>query len=183
MAKNENEKHIPMKKVMIAGLLALFIGLTAFVAAGGWKVKSPYEIKFENGKIHGVFEQFKAEIHFDKANPESSKFSATVDANSLSTGFFIKTSHAKDAIDAEKYPTITFVSSSVSKSGSDYVAHGNLTLKGVTKPIAIHFTFDDKGNEGVFKGGFKVITKDFGITKNGSPDVLNISLNVPVSKE
>ncbi|MGY8712225.1 YceI family protein, partial [Bradyrhizobium sp. 18BD] len=69
-----------------------------------------------------------------------------------------------------------------SKTNAGYEANGKLTLKGVTKPITIHFTFDDKGNEGIFKGDFKVITKDFGITKNGSPDYLDITLSVPVAK-
>ena len=55
-------------------------------------------------------------------------------------------------------------------------------MKGVTKPVTIHFTFDDKGAEAVFKGDFKVVTKEFGIIRNGSPDELTISLTVPVTK-
>jgi polyisoprenoid-binding protein YceI len=171
-----------MKKIMYPALIALIISVTAFAAAIDWKVKDPYEVKFANGKIHGEFQGLKANIQFDKAHPEEAKISATIDATTLSTGFFIKTSHSKDAIDVDHYPTITFTSTTVSKTGSGYDANGKLTLKGVTKPIIIHFTFDDKGSEGLFKGTFKVITKDFGITKNGAPDFLDISLNVPVTK-
>jgi len=172
-----------MKKIMFPILLALVIVVPAFaVLAGNWKLKEGSEVRFVGGKIKGYFENLKADIQFDKIHPEQSKISATVDANSLGTGFFIKTSHAKDAIDAEHYPNITFVSSSVSKSRDGFEAAGKLTLKGVTKPTTIHFTFDDKGSEGVFKGSFKVITKDFNITRNGSPDELMIYLTVPVSK-
>lgn len=171
-----------MKKVIYPALILLFISFSAFIVATTWKVKDPYEIKFSNGKIHGEFQGLKANIQFDKAHPEDSKISATIDATTLSTGFFIKTSHSKDAIDVDHYPTISFTSTTVSKTNAGYEANGKLTLKGVTKPITIHFTFDDKGNEGIFKGDFKVITKDFGITKNGSPDYLDITLSVPVAK-
>jgi polyisoprenoid-binding protein YceI len=179
-------KYLKRNSVKKFGYLlmgVIIVGLSAFaVALANWKVKGEYEVKFENGSMHGTFKGLKADIQFDKAHPEEAKISATIDATSLATGFFIKTSHAKDAIDAEKYPTISFISSSVSKSGSAYQAMGKLTLKGVTKPVTIHFTFDDKGNEGVFKGDFKIVPKDFTITKNGAPDELTIHLNVPVSK-
>jgi polyisoprenoid-binding protein YceI len=175
-------KHLQYTSVKVLACLFMAVGLSAFVIAAGWKVKEGYEVKFENGAIHGVFTGLKADIQFDKVHPEAAKISASIDATSLSTGFFIKTNHAKDAIDAEKYPSITFTSSTVTKSGNEYQAAGKLTLKGVTKPITIHFTFDDKGNEGIFKGTFKVISKEFNITRNGSPEYLNISLTVPVSK-
>ncbi|WPU96617.1 YceI family protein [Mucilaginibacter sabulilitoris] len=171
-----------MKKIMYPMLIVLFVSFSAFIAVTTWKVKEPYEIKFANGRIHGEFTGLKANIQFDKAHPEESKISASIDVNTLSTGFFIKTSHAKDALDADNYPTISFTSTGVTKTANGYDANGKLTLKGVTKPVTIHFTFDDKGNEGVFKGDFRVIPKDFNITKNGTPDDLAITLNVPVTK-
>ncbi len=147
-------------------LVASTISFSAFIALTNWKVKEPYEVKFAGGKIHGEFEGgLKASIQFDKAHPEESKISATIDVSTLATGFFIKTAHAKEALDADQYPSISFLSTSVSKNGNDFDARGRLTMKGVTQPITIHFTFEDKGNEGVFKGSFKVIPKDFNITK------------------
>ena len=171
-----------MKKIMYPVLIALIVSFSAFIASTTWKVKEPYEVKFAKGKIHGEFQGLKANIQFDKTHPEDAKISASIDVSTLSTGFFIKTMHAKDALDADHYPTISFASTSVSKSNNGYDANGKLTLKGVTKPVIIHFTFDDKGNEGVFNGNFKIIPKDFNITKNGTPDDLQIMLNVPVTK-
>ena len=55
-------------------------------------------------------------------------------------------------------------------------------MKGVTKPAVINFTFDDKGGAGVFKGTMKVIPKEFGIDRNGTPDQVLVSLTVPVTK-
>jgi len=173
-----------MKKIMYPVIALLIISTSAFALLfGNWKVKSEESIvKFSGGKIHGVFEGLKADINFDKAHPEQAKISATIEVENIATGFFIKNSHAKDALGAEKYPTIRFVSSSVKKSGSGYEADGNLTMKGVTKPVSIHFTFDDKGSEGVFKGGFKVSPKEYGIDRSGTPDQVNIELVVPVIK-
>ncbi|NCD70562.1 YceI family protein [Mucilaginibacter agri] len=173
-----------MKKIVNTGLFAAIISFCAFTFfAGNWKIKeSGASVKFSGGKISGSFETLRADIQFDKNQPEQAKISATIDVNSIATGFFIKTNHAKDALGADNYPTIKFVSTSVSKDGVGYVAKGNLTMKGATKPATIHFTFDDKGSEGVFKGSFKVIPKDYGIDRSGTPDDVTIDLIVPVTK-
>lgn len=170
-----------MKKMMYQLLIALLIGFSAFIVSTNWKVKEPYEVKFSGGKIHGEFKGLKASIQFDKANPENSKISASIDPSTIATGFFLKNMHVRDALDADKYPTISFSSTKVSKSGNEYEARGDLSMKGVTRPVTIHFTFDDKGNEGVFKGTFKLTPKTFNITHKGTPDELTISLTVPVA--
>lgn len=171
-----------MKK-LICPLLCLFLVVLSAFAITGWKVKSnAYTVKFAGGKIKGEFKDLRANISFDPAHPGQAKISASIKANSISTGFFIKNSHAKSALDAEKYPTISFASTTVSKSGNGYLAAGKLTLKGVTKPVTIHFTFDGKGSGGVFKGSFKIAPKAFNITRNGTPAELTIYLNVPVIK-
>ena len=163
--------------------IMLLLSVSAFaLITANWKVKSGYEVKFTGGRISGLFESLTANIQFDKTHPEQAKISAIIDVNSLATGFFLKTNHAKEALGADEHPAIKFVSTSVSKSGNAYQAAGNLTLKGVTKPEVIRFTFDDKGEEGVFKGLLKVVTKEFGITKNGSPEEVTIELTIPVTK-
>ena len=171
-----------MKKYLWLLLGVVVLGLSAFAIAR-WEVKSNgYTVKFAGGKIKGEFKGLKADISFDPAHPGQAKILASINANSISTGFFIKNSHAKSALDAEKHPTISFASTTVSKSGNSYRAAGKLTLKGITKPVTIHFTFDGKGGEGVFKGSFKIAPKEFNITRNGTPDELTIYLNVPVTK-
>lgn len=170
-----------MKKTRYPLLIALFIGFSAFIVSTNWKVKEPYEVKFSGGKIHGEFRGLKAHIQFDKAHPEDSKISASIEASTIATGFFLKNSHVKDALDADNYPTISFSSTKVSKSGSEYEAKGELHMKGVTRTVTIHFTFEDKGNEGVFKGTFKLAPKAFNITHKGTPDELTILLVVPVA--
>jgi polyisoprenoid-binding protein YceI len=172
-----------MKRIIYPALFAVIISMSAFAYfLSDWKVKGDASVKFTSGRINGSFQGLKADIQFDKNQPEQAKISATIDATSIATGFFLKTDHAKDALGTDKFSTIKFVSTSVSKDGSGYIGKGNLTMKGTTKPATIHFTFDDKGNEGVFKGEFKVIPKDFGIDRSGTPDEVTIDLVVPVAK-
>jgi polyisoprenoid-binding protein YceI len=173
-----------MKTTSYAAIGAVVISLFAFtLIPPNWKVKgNESEIKFSSGKINGSFKGLKADIIFDKAHPEQAKFSASIDATSVATGFFLKNSHAKDALGVDKYMTIRFVSTSVTKSGGDYQAKGNLTLKGITRPAVIRFTFDDKGTQGIFKGTLRVVPKDFGINRSGTPPLILVDLLVPVTK-
>jgi polyisoprenoid-binding protein YceI len=170
-----------MKKIVCPLLIILAFGFSAFIVLTNWKVKEPYEVKFSSGKIHGEFKGLKASIKFDKDHPEQAAISASIDPSTIATGFFLKNSHVKDALDVEKYPVISFTSTEVGKSSDGYYARGKLSLKGVTRPVTIHFTFDDKGSQGIFKGTFNIVPKDFNITHKGTPDELTISLTVPVS--
>lgn len=173
-----------MKTIKYPAIAAVIISLLAFtIIMANWKVKEDEAVvKFSSGKIKGSFKGLKADIVFDKEHPEQAKFSASIDATSIATGFFLKNSHAKNALGVDKYPTIKFVSTSVNKSEDAYLAKGNLTMKGISKPATIHFTFDEKGNEGVFKGDFKVIPKDYGIDRSGTPPQVMVNLTVPVTK-
>ena len=173
-----------LKRVVCTVLVLLAIGLSAFaILSDTWKVDPDrYEVTFSGGKINGTFKGLKADIQFDKVHPEQSKISASIDAGSVSTGFFLKNSHAKDALGADLYPTISFTSTNVTMGASGYQALGKLTLKGVTKPATIYFTFDDKGNTGIFKGEFTINPADFKIDRKGTPAQVIIYLTVPVVK-
>ncbi len=172
-----------MKKIIYPAIAAAVISLFAFtLISTNWKIKGNEATIEFTSKISGSFTGLKADIIFDKEHPELAKISASVDASSVATGFFLKTSHAKDALGVDQYPTIKFVSTSVSKNAGAYLAKGSLTMKGVTKPAVIHFTFEDSGNGGVFKGTLKVIPKDFGIDRSGTPPEVMVKLTVPVTK-
>jgi polyisoprenoid-binding protein YceI len=172
----------PMKKIIYPAIALAVVSLLAFIAISNWSVKPGATVKFTSGKVNGSFKGLKADIRFDKAHPGQSRISATIDANSISTGFFLKNSHAKDALGVDQYPTISFTATSVSKSGNGFEANGKLTMKGITKPATIYFTFDDKGNQGVFKGTLKVAPKNYGINRSGTPQLVTVYLTVPVSK-
>ena len=142
---------------------ALILFAVSLVTAFSFKIIEPisYNVKptgtvihFQGGRVKGDLKALKATLLFDEANPEKSKFSASIDVTGISTGSGMMDKHAKSesALDAEKFPTITFESSAVLKKPDGYHALGKLTLKGVTKEIVLPFTFEHKGEEGLFKG-------------------------------
>jgi len=84
-----------------------------------------------------------------------------LDVNTISTGIEMRDNDLKKEsyFNAEKYPTINFVSTAVN-SGN---VTGNITIKGVTKQINIPFTATAAGKGYLFEGKFSLNRKDFGV--------------------
>jgi polyisoprenoid-binding protein YceI len=88
--------------------------------------------------------------------------------------------------DAEKFPEITFQSKSVEKKGNDYVAHGTLTIKGVSKDVDLPFELKgpvDAGKAGKVMGAHGSLTvnrQDYGVSKGAGMvgNDVKIDLNV-----
>jgi polyisoprenoid-binding protein YceI len=91
--------------------------------------------------IRGDFGAVTGTIEYDGKDVTKARVNATVDVNSLTTRVVPRDNHIKtdDFLLAEKFPTMTFVSTSItSKGGGKYAMTGNLTIRGTTKPV----TFD-----------------------------------------
>lgn len=160
--------------------IVLFASAFTFVNSVLWKVKEDaYAVTFSGGSVDGAFKGLKANIDFDEANLSASKISATIDASTVKTGNSLRDKHARQGLDAEKYPTIKLESTSITNKGANaYEAKGRLTLKDVTKEIVLPFTFRNN----VFSGKFSIITEEYNIDKFGTPDKVEITLKVPVTK-
>ncbi len=96
---------------------------------------------------------------------------AEIAVDSVNTGNDQRDAHVKSAdfFDVEKYPVATFTSRAVEPNGNNYVLHGELSLKGVTRPVALDLEFYG-ANPGMGHGevaGFEASVvlnrKDFGI--------------------
>jgi polyisoprenoid-binding protein YceI len=175
-----------MKKVIYPAMIVVIMMASAFTVVSNtskWSVKEDaYSVKFTSSKFEGSFKGLKSELIFDESNLGASKISATIEASSVNTGNGMRNKHAKQGLDAEKFSTVKFVSSSISKSGNGYTATGNLTIKDVTKQISIPFTFTKNADGGVFEGTFSVVPAEYNVTKAGTPERLDFQLNVPVKK-
>jgi polyisoprenoid-binding protein YceI len=165
---------------LIAATLLLFASAFTLVQSVSYKVKEGYSVKFSGNKINGVFKGLKADINFNPSDLAKSKITASIDATTANTGSGMMNKHAKSesGLNAEKFPTISFESTSISKTATGYDAIGKLTLKGVTKEITLPFTFTND----TFAGKFSIAPKDYGVTRGGTPDVVTVELNVPVTK-
>jgi len=174
-----------MKTIIYPALIAIAFASSAFtfVSNGNlWKVTDNYSVKAVCSKFEGVFKGLKADINFDEANLAASTLSATIDATSINTGNGMRNKHAQQGLEADKYPTVKFVSSAITKTSSGYEATGKLTIKEVTKEIKLPFTFTKNAAGGVFVGKFSVRPADYNVKKAGTPDVFDLQLNVPVTK-
>jgi polyisoprenoid-binding protein YceI len=136
-------------------------------------------------KVAGSFNVFKGELEIDDQNLANSWVKAEADVSSVNTRDPQRDGHLKspDFFDAEKYPTITFASTSVTKSGSDYKVTGDLSIHGVTK--AVIFDVDYSGNVkdpyGMQRAGLSATTKinrgDFGMTFNSPLETGGVMLS------
>lgn len=174
-----------MKKHIYLVATVILIIASAFTAyqAQEWKVADGYSVKFDGGDPTGEFTGLKGTILFDEKNLAASKFDMTVDVASINTGNGMKNTHAKSAIwfDAEKYPTIHFVSNEITQTANGYDAKGTLEIKGVKKDFTIPFTFANN----TFTSNFEVNRLDFGIDDGKHPKMppnMKVSINVPVTK-
>jgi polyisoprenoid-binding protein YceI len=122
--------------------------------------------------VEGRFKDFKGTINYDEKDVTKSSVEFTAKVASVDTEVEARDKHLRtaDFFDAEKYPEMTFRSTRVERKGKDgYVLHGDLTLRGVTKPVALPFTMtgavkDPWGNTrfGV-EAHTKINRRDFGV--------------------
>jgi len=126
--------------------------------------------------VRGAFKEFEGTAHVDSTNPGNSKVDLTIAVNSVDTGVADRDGHlvSADFFDVEKFPAITFRSTSVERDGDDWLVTGDLTIKDTTKPVTVPFEFvgsakDPFGNTRIgFEGEVAVNRKDWGLTWNAA---------------
>ena len=172
----------------VAALMIIAASAFTFIQSQNWKIGEDYSIKFSGNNASGIFKGLKGTVNFDDANLASSKFDVTVDVATINTGNGMKNTHAKSDkwFDAEKYPTISFITSSITKTSTGYEAKGSLTMHGVTKDFIMPFSFSKKGNGAVFVSSFEINRLDFNMQTPepdlGAATVFKVDLNIPVHK-
>ena len=126
--------------------------------------------------VSGFFKSFEGELDTENDDFSDAKISFSLDINSIDTNQSQRDEHLKSAefFDAEKYPKISFKSTSFTKSGDDeYKLAGDLTVKGITKQVSLDVEFGGSTDDfyGNTKAGFeisgKINRKDFGLTWSG----------------
>ncbi|GCE47494.1 polyisoprenoid-binding protein YceI [Thermosporothrix hazakensis] len=122
--------------------------------------------------VRGQFNSFRGTLNIDEQNPAASWVEAEVDVASIDTGDSNRDAHLKSGefFLAEEYPTITFKSTKVEPAGEgEYKVTGDLTLRGVTKPVVFDVEYGGQGKDpfGNVKAGLyartKINRKDFGV--------------------
>lgn len=167
-----------MKKLSI--LIALFS--VAFAQAQTtWNIDPSHStIRFAVdhmviSEVEGIFSTYEGSVTTTKADFSDAKINFTVDVNSVNTDNVKRDEHLRgaDFFETEKYPKMTFVSTSVVKTGTGkYNLKGKLSLHGVTKEITLVMTYGGTTKDpwGNTKAGLKVTgvinRTDFGLKYN-----------------
>jgi polyisoprenoid-binding protein YceI len=142
-----------MKKILGLVAAVLLGGALSASANETYKIDSVhssigFKVRHFFSFVTGDFKKFEGTIHVDMDHPEKSSVSATIDVASIDTKNDKRDEDLRgpDFFEVAKFPTITFKSKSVKKTGTesgDII--GDLTMHGVTKEITLHAKFLGKG--------------------------------------
>lgn len=128
--------------------LFLFLILTSFriISLAQWTAdpvhsKVAFIVQHHGiSEVDGYFKKYQASLKFEKPDFSDAVFDVTVETGSINTDFEPRDNHlrSEDIFNVEKFPTMTFITTSVKKKDkNEYVLMGNLTLRGVTKPVVL----------------------------------------------
>jgi polyisoprenoid-binding protein YceI len=163
-----------MKKAKILSLLISFALVATMNVFGqgpiSWKLDGSHsKVAFTVthmgiSDVDGEFKKFDGTFTSDDEDFKNSSITFTIDVNSVSTDNERRDGHLKgdDFFNAEKFPTITFKSTSFKKvDGKKYILKGDLTIRDVTKSIDLAVVYNGKMNDnwGNTRAGFKVAGK------------------------
>jgi polyisoprenoid-binding protein YceI len=142
-------------------------------------------------KVRGQFTGLSGTAHVDTANPAASSVTITIDASTVDTGSADRDGHLRsgDFFGTDENPEITFVSTDVARDGATWTITGDLTIKGISKPVTIEFdevgsAQDPFGNVRIgFEGSTQINRKDWGVTWNAALETGGVLVSDKVTLE
>ncbi len=169
-------------------LLMLALALPCAAAATDYTVqpaasKLAFSGTFQGEAFQGQFGQWTADIAYDPGNLASSHFDVEVTLSSVKTGDSDRDGAlpGADFFNVAKFPKAHFVSTSIHQVGAAIVADGNLTLRGVTKPVSLGLAFKPQGSGATLDVNGTVKRLDFGVGSGDYADTSVIGANVKVT--
>lgn len=139
-----------MKKLLLAFGFIFFL-ITGLFAQHKWKIDQTHStVEFEVShltvsSVTGFFTSFNGSVNSPNDNNfDGAQIDATIDVSSVNTNNLERDRHLKedDFFNAEKYPSITFKSTTFKKNAEgDYLLMGNLTIRDVTKTVELEVDF------------------------------------------
>ena len=144
------------------------------------QAKIGFTIKNAGFKVNGSMKGLDGSISFNPNVLDQSKISLSVATATVDTDNKTRDKHlrAEDYFEVEKYPNITFTSTSIKKSASGYLVKGTFKVKNTAKEVEIPFTFQ----QNVFKGSFSINRIEYGVGKKSwiMDKTVNITFQIPV---
>jgi polyisoprenoid-binding protein YceI len=186
-----------MKKLLVIGVLALAVPL-AMAQTSTWAIDPAHsEVDFSVrhmsvSNVHGRFGGIQGSVILNEVDATKSTVSVTIDMNTLDTGVTARDNDVKGPglFDVAKFPTATFTSTSVVKSGTHLKVTGNFTLHGITRPVELDVDgpsaavpgMDHKPHSG-YEATTTINRKDFGVGPNYSAAILSDEIKLTIELE
>lgn len=198
-----NSKKMVHDRILVSALFSAALLLAGAAQGAEYKVDPSHSnigftIRHIVSNVSGEFREAEGAFSFDPAKPETAKLSAKVKVASVNTNNEKRDGHLKseEFFDAAKHPEMTFVAKKLSKAGGAYKLAGDLTIRGVTKPVTFDVDFLGEATDpwGMERAGFtaktKINRKDFGVNWNKALDKggfvlgddVTISLNIEATR-
>lgn len=182
-----------MKKIIFSSLACLALFSSALFA-GSYNVDTVHssaEFKIKHlqvSNVKGNFTKFVGDVEFDEAGKKITKLDAVIDVSSVNTHNTKRDDHLKSAdfFDTAKFKDMKFVMTEFIPDGNEGTVVGNLTIKGVTKPVKLEYEFGgiskDKGGKSII--GFtlegKINRTDFNVGESSLALSDEVKLNIEV---
>lgn len=180
-----------MKKILLLVAAPLTIGTASYAqSVQSWNLKPDAQVRFEivnsGNTVEGTFSNLSGTILFDPANLTGSSLDVKLEVTTVDTKTAARDKHLRNAdfFDVEKFPYISFTSTSITKTAAGYEATGTLTIKDVSKTVTIPFTATQTNTETYFKGDFTINRVDYGVggSSGGMSQDVTLFLEITTTK-
>ena len=140
---------------------------------------------YDDVPFDGEFKQFSGAIYFDPEKPTLGYFDVTIDTGSVTTytDDWDSSLPDEDWFFTVRYPQAIYKASRFKRAADGYVAQGVLSLKGMTKPVPLHFSWDGTGDQATLSGSATVKRTDFniGIGEWAADDTIGFDVQINVN--
>ncbi len=170
------------------------------LVAGTWTIDPAHStvgfaIRHLMGKVRGTFTDFSGQIVIN-TDPARSITTATIGLSSVHTGNAVRDKHlcSADFFNVETSPTMSFASTGLHRHGDCWMLTGDLTIRGITRPVDLEVEFlgvDPTGTQGETRIGVaaratisrRAFGVSFGLATNGSKTIISDSVNINLDIE
>lgn len=173
-------------RIVALSIMLSVLGLAG--AAGQWALEPKdstlgFVATQAGADFQGSFDKFTADIRFDPKDLAGSRFDVRIELASVNTKDQDRddTLRSADLFDVARWPTGHYVAENFTdKGGNRFGATGQLTLRDVTRPVPIEFTFEKKDTGAWLKGSAVVRRLDFGVGQGDWSDTETVANDVRI---
>ena len=154
--------------ILRAALLAVALSSTAFAGPRQADASSgtlEFSATQADAKFTGAFKRFHVKLDFDPAQPATGRLEVTVETASIDSQDVERDEilRGPEFFAVAKHPQAKFHAARFERAGDGWRANGELTIRGVTKPVPVTFTLVPAGAATVMKGSASLKRLDFGL--------------------